>query len=315
MRQVYVILGCTASGKAALAAELARRYRGQILSVDSMKIYREMDIGTAKPPAEVRREIPHHAMDVTDPWQGHSFTARDYVALADSAIESIAAAGDTVVAVGGTCLYLKALIEGMFEGPGRSDEIRRQLEARAAAEGVAALHADLSKVDGTAAARIHANDRRRVIRALEVYRLTGTPISRLQEQWDAGRRRYDCRLLLLRRTREDANQRINARVKRMIETGLVEEVSRLRADTRGLNTQAAAALGYAEILTVLAGQCALTEAVERIKINTRRFAKNQRTWFRRFPGAVALDLAPEATTDQAADRAAELLGLTERGRS
>jgi tRNA dimethylallyltransferase len=309
--RVYFILGCTASGKAKLAFELARRYAGQILSVDSMKIYRGMDVGTAKPSLEVRAQIAHHGIDVAEPWQGHQFTVHDYVRLADEAIAQITAAGDRAIAVGGTHLYLKALIEGMFEGPGQSAEIRAELKARAVAEGVVVLHAELSRVDASAAERIHPNDERRIIRALEVYRLTGRPISQLQQQWDAGRMRYECRIVLLRRQRGDTNGRINCRVARMMEEGLLAEAERLCRDPRGLNRQAAAALGYAELFAHFAGRLSLEEAVERIKIDTRRFAKNQRTWFRHFGGALPLDLSAESTVEQAADAAAKLLGLNE----
>ncbi|NLF31338.1 MAG: tRNA (adenosine(37)-N6)-dimethylallyltransferase MiaA [Planctomycetes bacterium] len=309
MQRIYVITGCTASGKASLATALARRYGGQILSVDSMKIYRGMTIGTAKPSPQVLAEIPHHAIDVADPWRGCSFTVDDYRRLADDAIASIAAAGDTVIASGGTNLYLKILLEGMFAGPGESKEIRAALKARAAAEGVAALHAALVRVDPAAAERIHPNDERRIIRALEVHELTGRPISELQTQWDRRSRRYDWRMLILRRGREDGNRRINARVARMIEQGLVEEVRRLVSDPRGLNHQAAAALGYAEIIAHLEGRWSLDEAVERIKINTRRFAKNQRTWLKRFTDARGLDLEADATVEGVLDRAGELLEL------
>ena len=310
---MYFILGCTASGKAALASELARRYRGQILSVDSMKIYRQMDIGTAKPSAALRAEIPHHGIDVVDPWKGCRFTVHDYLRLADEAIAKVVAGGDRVIAVGGTHLYLKALIEGMFEGPGESSEIRAELKARAAAEGSGALHAELAGVDAEAAGRIHPNDLRRIVRALEVYRLTGRPISALQQQWDAGRTRYDCQMLLLCRQRADTNGRINRRVGRMVEQGLVAEAEGLYRDERGLGPQPAAAVGYAELFAHFAGRCSLEEAVERIKINTRRFAKNQRTWFTHFRAAVPLELEPEAGVEEAADRAAALLGLAGEG--
>ena len=307
-------MGPTASGKSALAGELARRYGGRLLSVDSMKIYRGMDIGTAKPSAEVRREIVHYGIDVADPWKGCSFTVHDYVALADRAIAEIAAAGAPVIAVGGTHLYLKALIEGLFDAPGESPEVRARFKARADVEGSAALHGELTRYDPAAAARIHPNDRRRIIRALEVYELTGTPISELQTQWDAGRVRYDWRGVRLVRDRADGNGRINRRVERMMAAGLAAEVRRLAADERGLNDQAAAAVGYAEILAAGRGECTLEEAVERIKINTRRFAKNQRTWLRRFTDAHRLELAADTDTRQAADRAAGLLGLEEGGR-
>ena len=300
-------MGCTASGKASLGQELARRYGGEILSIDSMKIYRGMDIGTAKPPPAVRAEIPHHGIDVVDPWE--SFSVAQFLHLADSAIQSVAGAGGKVFAVGGTSLYLKALIEGMFEGPGESPEVRDALKARAAREGTSGLHAWLAEVDPLAASRIHPNDLRRIVRALEVFQLTGTPISELQQQWDAGRTRYDCRILWLRREREDASGRINARVKRMVTEGLADEVGRLLDAPRGLGSQAGAALGYAEIIRHLHGELPMEEAVEQIKINTRRFAKNQRTWFRRFLQAKPLDLAPDAKVADVVGPAAELLGL------
>ncbi len=312
MHRVYVIMGCTASGKASLAVELARRLGGQILSVDSMKIYRGMDIGTAKPPAALREAVRFHGIDVADPWAGAAFTVHDYVKLADAAIESIVGAGDIVLAVGGTNLYLKALIEGLFEGPGSSPSFRAELKARAAAEGTDRLHAELAEADPTAAERIHPNDLRRIVRALEVHHLTGTPISELQTQWDAGGHRYDCRILLLRRERAGANARINARVQRMMDEGLLEEVRRLIDDPRGLNDQAGAALGYAEIARHLAGEWSLDEAVEQIKIHTRQFAKNQRTWFRHFRQAVPLEVTAEAPVEPMVDAAAALLGLAGR---
>ncbi len=308
---MYFILGCTASGKASLGAELSRRYRGQILSVDSMKIYRHMDIGTAKPSKEKQAQLHYHLIDVADPWAKCRFTVHDYVMLADRAIAEIAAAGDNIIAVGGTHLYLKALIEGMFEGPGSSSEIRGELKALAAAQGTERLHEELAKVDPAAAARIHRNDERRIIRALEVYQLTGRPISQLQQQWDGGEQRYDCRMVLISRERTDTNGRINRRVVRMMEEGLLDEARRLHEDPRGLNAQAAAALGYAELFAHFSGELTLDEAVERIKINTRRFAKNQRTWFRHFRSAALLELTADATVEEAADRAAALLSLSQ----
>ncbi len=309
MHRLYVIMGCTGGGKAALGTELARRHGGQIVSVDSMKIYRQMDIGTAKPSPAIRAEIPFHAVDVTDPWVGSEFTVNDYATLADAAIDSIVAAGGTAFAVGGTNLYLKALLEGMFEGPGSDAEFRAGLHARAETEGTPALHAELADVDAVSAERIHPNDLRRIVRALEVQHLTGTPISELQRQWDAGAMRYDCRIVLLRREREDTNGRINARVRRMIDGGLLDEARRLWDDRRELNRQAAAAVGYAELFRHFRGEWPLDEAVERIKINTRRFAKNQRTWFRHFAQAAVLEATPDAQPDELADAAEKLLGL------
>ena len=299
MRRVYFILGCTASGKSSVALELARRLGGQIVSIDSMKVYRRMDIGTAKPPAEVRSEIPHHCIDIVEP--SEQFSVARYVEFADRAISEIAQAGAAVLAVGGTGLYIKALSEGLFEGPGADAQVRARLKDRADGEGLAALHAELTAVDPQAAGRIHPNDEKRIIRALEVYELTGETITVLQQQWDRPGRRYDCVFIGLRRDREDVNRRINARVKRMVEAGLCDEVAALLGEPAGLSRQAAQALGYAEMIDHLRGRCSLAQAIERIKINTRQFARRQRTWFRRLGDVHWVDVAAETPLADAAD--------------
>ncbi|HUU21378.1 MAG TPA: tRNA (adenosine(37)-N6)-dimethylallyltransferase MiaA [Phycisphaerae bacterium] len=309
MIRVHFILGCTGSGKGAAGREIARRVGGQIVSVDSMKVYRRMDIGTAKPTPAQRAEIPHHCIDLVEP--SEHFSVARFVEHADRAIGQIHAAGAPILAVGGTALYIKALSEGLFEGPGADPEIRASLQGRAEAEGLAALHAELARVDPEAAGRIHPNDAKRIVRALEVYRLTGTPISELQQQWDRSRQRYDCVFIGLRRGAEDAARRINARVKRMIELGLREEVAALLAEPAGLSDQAAQALGYAEMIRHLRGEIPLDEAVEQIKINTRQFAKRQRTWFRGFRQTHWIDVAPEDTPETVADAAMEFVGRDE----
>ena len=305
MVRVYSILGSTASGKSAAARQLAGRLGGQIVSVDSMKVYRRMDIGTAKPTPAQRAEIPHHCIDIVEP--GEPFSVARYVEHADRAISHIAAAGGVVLAAGGTGLYLKALAEGLFEGPAADADVRRRLTERAAKEGLAALHAELAAIDPEAAARIHPNDEKRIVRALEVHELTGEPISRLQEQWDRQRTRYDCVFIGLRRRREDVNRRVNARVKRMIAQGLRDEVAALLAEPAGLSPQAAQALGYAEMIEHLSGRCSLEDAVEQIKINTRRFARKQQTWFRRFRDTHWIDVAEDASAEAVADQAAKYI--------
>jgi tRNA dimethylallyltransferase len=297
---VHFILGCTGVGKGAVGCELARRIGGQIVSVDSMKVYRRMDIGTGKPPAEVRAGVPHHCIDIVEPSEG--FSVAQYVERADAAVEAISAAGDVVLAVGGTSLYLKALSQGLFEGPSADEQARAALKRRARQEGLAALHAELAAVDAEAAWRIHPNDERRIIRALEVYQATGTPISRLQRQWDSQKRRYDCVLVGLRRPKDDQARRINQRARRMIEAGLREEVAALLAEPAGLSRQAAQAVGYAEMIEHLQGRCTLEEAVERIKVGTRRLAKKQRTWHRRFRDVAWFDLAADEAPRQTAER-------------
>jgi len=286
MAKVHFILGCTACGKGAVGRELARRVGGQIVSVDSMKIYRRMDVGTAKPSAPVRAQVTHHCIDVVEP--SESFSVAQFVAHADRAVGAIDAAGDAALAVGGTSLYIKALSEGLFDGPPADEDLRAELRSRAREEGLAALH--------------HPNDERRIVRALEVYRKTGTRISELQEQWDRGERRYDCTFIGLRREKRDQNRRINARVRRMAAMGLRDEVAGLLAEPAGLSDQAAQAVGYAEMIDHLRGRCSLEEAVERIKVNTRRLAKKQRTWHRRFREVTWFDLSPEETAGNAVAR-------------
>ncbi len=306
MVRICFILGCTASGKGAAGRVLARRIGGQIVSVDSMKVYRRMDIGTGKPGMAERAEIPHHCIDIVEP--SESFSVARYLEFADRAVGEIVAAGDVVLAVGGTALYVKALSDGLFEGPGADAEIRDELKRRAAAEGLPALHDELVRIDPEAAGRIHPNDEKRIFRALEIYSLTGEPISRLQKQWDKPARRYDCVFIGLRRSREDTNRRINARVKRMIDQGLRDEVAALLSEPAGLSQQAAQALGYAEMIEHLKGKCSLDEAVEQIKINTRQFAKRQRTWFRRFKDIHWIDAAEDAAVETVVDEVVRHVG-------
>ena len=279
--RVIAIVGCTASGKGTLGRALARAIGAEIVSVDSMKVYRGMDIGTAKPPPAERAAVPHHLIDVADPWE--SFSAARFVELADQAVQQIHGRGRPVVAVGGTHLYLKCWYAGIFEGPSADPEFRAELRRRAVTEGLEALHAELERVDPAAAARIHRNDLRRIERALEVHRVTGQPISVLQREWDrAGPRRRDWRWVLigLRRSRKDLNRRINLRVKRMVAAGLVDEARRIWSDPRGVGPQAGQAVGYAELFEHFARRGSLEEAVEQIKIHSRRLAKQQRTWLK-----------------------------------
>ncbi|MBK8916058.1 MAG: tRNA (adenosine(37)-N6)-dimethylallyltransferase MiaA [Phycisphaerales bacterium] len=283
--RVICVLGCTAAGKGELARALARALGAEVLSIDSMKVYRGMDVGTAKPGATERAKLVHHLIDVADPWE--SFSAARFVELADAAIDQAHAAGRPVVAVGGTVLYFRALHDGLFAGPGADAALRAELRDRAARLGAAALHAELAQVDPAAAARLHPNDLRRVERALEVHRLTGRPISELQSQWGAASvRRPELRWVLIgvRHERETAARRINDRVRRMVRDGLVDEARRLWSDPRGISMQARQAVGYAELYEAFEGRCDVESAIERIKVNTRRLAKQQRTWLRRTAG-------------------------------
>lgn len=293
------IIGCTGCGKGSLGRELAQRTGGEIVSLDSMKVYRRMDIGTGKPSPQVRSEVPHHVIDVVDPWE--EFSVAGYVEHAERAIADLQARGKPVFVVGGTPLYLKALTEGLFEGPGADPEIRARLREQAKAHGLAALHRCLRGIDPDAADRIHPNDLRRIVRAIEVFEVAGKPISTLQAQWDRGRTRYDHVLIGLNRERADQNHRTNERVRRMMEAGLVDEVKSLLVEPRPLSSVARKALGYAEIIRHLEGSIPLADAIEMIKINTRQFAKAQRTWFKRFRDIEWIDLTADATANEVAD--------------
>lgn len=303
-RSMILILGVTASGKGRVAFELARRLGGEILSVDSMKVYRRMDIGTAKPSREARQAVRHHLIDVVEP--SESFSVGLFCARAWAAIEDIRRRGRPVVAVGGTALYLKALLYGLFEGPGSDEGVRAELRARAESEGLAQLHAELARVDAAAADRINPNDAKRIIRALEVHQLTGRPISSFQKQFDAERPMHNWHVIGLRRERASESRRINARAKKMIELGLVEEVSSLRAEDPPLSMQARSAIGYAEIIRHLEGRLSLDDALEQIKKNTRRLAKGQRTWFKTFRNVSWIDVGPEETIEHLLPRLPEM---------
>ena len=271
-----VIVGPTAGGKCALSIAVAREFesRGltpEIVSADSVQIFRGMDIGSAKPTPDEMAGVPHHLIDVVDPEE--RYTVHDWLRDAENACAQIRARGAIPVVVGGTNLYIKSFLEGLFEGPEPDPAIRAALQEIPQAD----RRTELERVDPAAAARIHPNDERRTVRALEVFRQTGTPITELQQQWDRGARK-DAILFGLTWPTEPLNRRINARVKEMIAAGLLEEVRALRDR---LGPQAREALGYKQLLEHLEGRASLDEAVERIKIETRRFAKNQRTWLRR----------------------------------
>ena len=301
---ILVITGQTASGKEALTLAAAARLGGEIVSADSMKVYREMDIGTAKPSAEQRAAVPHHLLDVADP--GDVFSTAEWRRMAEETLAAIHARGRTPMISGGTPLYLKSLLEGMFEGPAADAALRERLRIEAETFSTPALHERLAKVDPLAASRIHPNDLRRITRALEIWELTGTPISELQKQWGRQSPRWRPLVAAIRRNREDLTARIRRRVERMMAAGLVDEVRRLAARPAGLARGARQALGYAEVLDFLAGRVTEEELVPAIIAHTRQFARRQMTWLARFPDIVWLDAAPDTPTDALADRVVTL---------
>jgi tRNA dimethylallyltransferase len=275
---ILVILGPTASGKSALADELARRHGAEILSVDSMQVYRGMDIGTAKPTPAERARVVHHLIDVVDP--NEPFTVARFVELADAVIADAAARRVPLIATGGTPLYYKALFEGLFDGPTADESLRAALALKPTEE----LHRQLEKIDPPAAARIHPNDQRRLIRAIEVFELTGKPISSFQTDWNSPTFRHAATFIGLSWEKETLNRRINARVKAMIAAGWVEETRQLLVKYGQLSQTAAEATGYRELSDHLHGKLKLDDAIELIKIATRQLARKQMKWFRRFPG-------------------------------
>jgi tRNA dimethylallyltransferase len=274
---LLVILGPTASGKSALALEIARKTHAQILSVDSMQVYRGMDIGTAKASLAERSQITHHLLDRVRP--DEVFSAARFVELAQSAIASVGTEGGKLILTGGTPLFFKALFDGLFAGPPADDSIRQRLGDLQGRE----LHDRLVQVDPSAAARIHPTDRKRLIRALEVHELTGQPISSLQSQWGSGAaERYPAVWIGLLWEREALNSRINARVKQMIAVGWVDEVRQLLGQYPQLSKTAQEATGYRELIEHIQGRRSLEDAIEQIKIATRQLARRQMKWFRRF---------------------------------
>lgn len=300
---IVFLLGCTGCGKGALGRALAERVGADIVSVDSMKIYRRMDIGTAKPNADVRAAIPHHLIDVVEP--SEEFSVAEFVRRAEAAAGEIASRGRVILAVGGTPMYVKALSEGVFDGPSADWELRGRLRRRAEVEGVNVLHCELATVDPAAAERIHRNDLRRIVRALEVYELTGEAITTLQTQWDRDRLKHRCTFIGIRRSLEDQNHRTNMRVKRLIEAGWVDEVRALLTEAEPLGTSARQALGYGALIDHVLDKVSLEDAVEKIKISTRQFAKAQRTWFKRFQTTRWFDVEVDESVDRVADRVLE----------
>ncbi len=280
-RQALVLTGPTASGKSALGVRLALALDAEVVSMDSMAVYRGMDIGTAKPTLAERQGVPHHLIDVLDP--SASATVAWWLQQAARCCREIAGRGRRVLFVGGTPFYLKAMLCGLFAGPPADQELRARLEQEAQVAGPAALHQRLARVDPTAASRLHPNDVRRVVRALEVWELTGRPLSAWQQQW-ARREGAEAgpRCFWLDRRREELYARINARVEHMFAAGLVEEVEALRQ--RPLSREARQALGYKEVLDLLEGRMTREEAVGLIQLRSRNFAKRQITWFRHLPG-------------------------------
>ena len=299
---IYFLVGPTASGKTEVGLVVAQALGAEIVSLDSMAVYRGMDIGTAKPTAQERARARFHLLDVREPCE--EFSAAEYLKLARRAAADIRSRGRRVLFVGGSPMYLKMLLEGVFRGPRADWGFRRALRARAQREGTQVLHQELARADPEAARRIHPNDLRRIERALEVHHLTGRPISELQRE-NQGALSGPRRIVALRRSRPDLHRRINQRVERMWAGGLLQEVRRLAR--MGLSRSASQAVGYREALRHLAGELTLDEAKELTRRRTRQLAKRQLTWLRSLPDISWVDVDLEEPPEAVAGRVTKTL--------
>jgi tRNA dimethylallyltransferase len=283
-----ILTGPTGSGKSALALEAAERLGAEIISMDSMALYRGMDIGTAKPAETERRRVPHHLIDVLEPWESSSVAW--WLNQAASACRAIEARGHKVLLVGGTPLYLKAVLRGLFDGPPADLSLRARLTSEAEQAGTEALHRRLAGADPVTAARLHSRDLRRIVRALEVWELTGRPISAWQTQWSQRQGESSnnegkeiARVLCLELPRDELYERINSRVQQMFDRGLVNEVRALRQLPHPLSREASQAVGYKEVFQLLDGHASLEETIAEVQMRSRNLAKRQLNWFRHLP--------------------------------
>lgn len=280
--KLVAVVGPTASGKTALAIRLAEQFQGEVVSCDSMQVYQGMEIGTAKPSEQELAAVPHHLIGILDPQI--PFSVADYVPLAESCIAEIQQRGRLPVLAGGTGLYARSLLNGIqFEDKSRDDSVRQKLEERAAREGIDALFRELSELDPAAVGKIHPNNTKRVLRALEYCMVTGKLFSEQSPSSDCTPR-YDYLMLgITFHDREKLYDRINRRVDQMMDEGLLEEARDYfeKSSSSGAPSTSAQAIGYKELFPYFGGEISLEEAVENIKQETRRYAKRQLTWFRR----------------------------------
>jgi tRNA dimethylallyltransferase len=291
---VFILTGPTATGKSQLALVLAEHLRAEIIAMDSMTLYRGMDIGTAKPSLEARSRVAHHLIDVLEPWESASVAW--WLEQARKVADYLRNQGKAALFVGGTPLYLKALLRGLFVGPPAHAGLRAELEARPSA----ALYRQLSQADPASARRLHPNDKKRIVRALEVLLLTGIPISQHQHQFSHPRQ-LPRPPVWLNLPRELLYRRINSRVDQMIAAGFFDEVRRLASLPRPLSREASQAVGYRELLAYLAGQCTLDQAIQHIQLRTRHFAKRQLSWFRHLEECRELSLSGTETPEEVAE--------------
>ena len=303
MDALLVIVGPTAVGKTEVAVNLARRVKGEVISADSRQIYREMDIGTAKPSERIRKEIPHHLIDVVFP--DEVFNAAEFGVRARSIIKRLQKERKLPILVGGSGLYIRAAVDGLFVGPGADWELRERLKEKARREGNESLYRDLKRIDPEAASRIHPNDQRRIIRALEVYELTGKKISSYQKERSA--RLSGVVMIGLERKRESLYRLINERVDRMIGQGLIEEVKSLLDKGYSEDLPSMQGLGYRQIIGYLKGDYSKEEAIRLIKRDTRRFARRQLNWFKKDDRIIWLNMEEYPSVGKVSCKILEIL--------
>ena len=316
LRLCWFLAGPTACGKTALSLALAERLNAEIVALDSMTLYRGMDIGTAKASLAERSQVRHHLIDVLDPHD--EFSLAEYLVAAEACCREIVDRGRTPLFVGGSGLYLRGVLRGVFKGPEADWILRRQLEEQAADEGSESLHRELAQVDPLAASRLHPNDLRRIIRAIEVHRLTGRPLSVQQDQHPKPLTERTPHVYWLSPPRDWLYARINARVEQMFEQGLLAEVQRLMESPRPLSRTARQALGYKEVIDwIEASQISLggspeatqrppRELIQLIQTRTRQFAKRQHTWFRNLQECVAINIDGGETPSELCHRVASM---------
>lgn len=275
--KIIIVQGPTASGKSELAVRLAEQFAGEIVNADSMQVYRFMDIGTAKPSPDQLRRVPHHLLGIVNPDQ--TFSAADFCREAEKVILDITRRGKRVIVCGGTGLYIRALTKGLMDSPPVDDDLRNELKVLAGREGNGELHRRLAEIDPLAAERIHPNDQFRIIRALEVFQLTGRPISELRGEHRFGTLRYDYCKIGLTMNREALYRNIDNRVDLMIRQGFLKEVQALLAAGYPAGLKSMRSIGYRHLCNYLQGLSTLDDALPLMKRDTRRYAKRQLTWF------------------------------------
>jgi tRNA dimethylallyltransferase len=307
--RAFYLTGPTAVGKTAVGVALARLLDAEILALDSMTVYRGMDIGTAKPTLPERGGVPHHLIDRLDPWD--SASVADFRDWALEVLFDLEARGRRALFVGGTALYLKAMLRGLFEGPGADLALRTSLEEEADRLGDQAMHDRLAALDPPTANRLHPNDRRRLIRALEVIAMTGRTLS--EQQLEHGHPApASVPVFALERPRPELFERINHRVEAMFAEGLIEEVERLRSGPRPMSLVASKAVGYGEVIEYLEGRINRAEALALTQMRTRQFAKRQATWFRNLAEVKAWPVATNEPPETTAERLAEQISIRDR---